>query len=194
MQISAKQIDDFKVERKDITPPLPVVLRLVPLLFYCSIGVAIVLSAIYFLQYRLAIAKRDGHRTSATQLAAKIQETRTERGALEAQIKKASDIEAWVGSSQPIQPLLVEIARSMGPRSAIVDLRVERDPEAPSQLKLAMRIGTDSTKQLDTTLEKISDLDYRTFSPQQNLGRGELDYRATLVRQNLRTPEATPSP
>lgn len=190
MQITAKQIDDFKTERKDIMPPLPVILRLVPILFYLSIGVTILLSSLYLLQYRLAEKKRDDHRAMTRQIDARASETAAQRTALEAEIKKATDIERWVASSQPVQPLLVEIARSMGPKSSIVDLRLERDASNPAQLRLAMRIGTDSTKQLDTTLERIAALDYRTFSPQQNLGRGELDYRATLIRQARQTPEA----
>ncbi len=192
MQIASKQIDDFKTERKDITPPLPVILRLVPLLLYCSIIIAVVLGAIFFLQLQLAIKKREGHRIETENIAIETQKTQNERAALEAEIKKATDIEAWVAGSRPIQPLLVEIARSMGARSSLIDLRIERDPDAPAQLKLAMKIGTDTTKQLDTTLDRITSQDYRTFSPQQNLGRGELDYRATLVSRQQRTPDVVP--
>ena len=39
------------------------------------------------------------------------QEARNQRAALEAQIKKATDIQDWVQGSRPIQPLLVEITR-----------------------------------------------------------------------------------
>lgn len=193
MQISERQIDDFKSDRKDIAPPLPDILRLVPLLFYCSIAVAIILSSIYAIQFQMAVQKRDAHKSQTTTLATQTQEARTQRTALEAQIKKATDIQNWVASSRPIQPLLVEITRSMGPRSAIVDLRLDRDQDNPAQIKMGLRMGTDSTKQLDLTVEKISELNYRAFSPTQTLGRGELDYKATLVRQDpLRQNEEVP--
>jgi len=193
MQISGHQIDDFKSERKGITPPLPVILRLVPILLYCSIGVAILMSSIYFIQFRLAIQKRDGHKAQTRSLAAQTQDARNQRTALEAQIKKATDLESWVASARSLQPLIVDIARSMGPRSTIVDLRLDRDADSPAQLKLGIRLGTDSTKQIDTTLEKIAAQKYRAFSPQQTLGRGELDYRATLVWQDpSRTSNAAP--
>lgn len=184
MQIAERQIDDFKSDRKDITPPLPVVLRLVPLLFYCSIAVAIILSSIFFIQFRLAVQKRDAHKAQTASIAAQTQDARNQRTALEAQIKKASDIQNWVASSRPIQPLLVEIIRSMGPRASIVDLRVDREIENPAQIKLGLKLATDSTKQLDLTMEKIYTLNYRAFSPTQTLGRGELDYKATLVHQD----------
>lgn len=184
MQFTEQQIDDFKSDRKDITPPLPVVLRLVPLLFYCSIAIAVILSSIFFIQFRLAIQKRDAHTAQTASLGAQTQDARNQRSALEAQIKKATDIQNWVSSSRPVQPLIVEITRSMGPRSSIVDLRLDRASDNPEQIKMALQMGTDSTKQLDYTMEKISRLNYRAFSPTQTLGRGELDYRATLVYQD----------
>ena len=184
MQITARQIDDFKSDRKDIAPPLPVVLRLVPLLFYCSIAVAIRLSSIFAIQFQLAVQKRDNHKTMTASLGAQTQDARNQRAALEAQIKKATDIQNWVSSSRPLQPLILAITRSMGPRSSIVDLRLDREADNPSQIRLSLSMGTDSTKQLDLTVEKIAALNYRAFSPTQTLGRGELDYKATLVHQD----------
>jgi len=183
MQISDRQIDDFKTDRKDITPPLPVVLRLVPILFYCSIAVAIILSSIFFIQFRLAIKKRDDHRAQAAALAAQTQQSKNERAALEAQIKKATDIQSWVSGSRPIQPLLVEITRSMDPKSSILDLRLDRGIDDPTQIQMGLKIGADSNKQLDLTLSRISSMNFRAFSPSQTLGRGILDFKATLVRK-----------
>ena len=193
MQITERRIDDFKSDRKDIAPPLPVVLRLVPLLFYCSIAVAVILSSIFAIQFQLAVQKRDTHKAQSASLVIQSQDARTQRTALEAQIKKATDIQSWVASSRPLQPLLVEITRSMGPRSSILDLRLDRDLDNPAQIKMGLRMGTDSTKQLDLTVEKIAALNYRAFSPTQTLGRGELDYKATLVSQDpLRQSEEVP--
>lgn len=184
MQITGRQIDDFKSDRKDIAPPLPVVLRLVPLLFYCSIAVAVILSSIFAIQFQFAVQKRDTHKTMTASLGAQTQDTRSQRAALEAQIKKATDIQNWVASSRSLQPLILAVTRSMGPRSSIVDLRLDRNPDNPSQIKMTLSMGTDSTKQLDLTVEKIAALNYRAFSPTQTLGRGQLDYKATLVHQD----------
>jgi len=183
MQINDRQIDDFKTDRKDITPPLPMVLRLVPILFYCSIAVAVILSSIFFIQFRLGIKKRDSHKAQAAVLNTQTQEARNQRAALESQIKKATDIQDWVQGSRPIQPLLVEITRSMAPKSSILDLRLDRSPDDPSQIRMGLKVGTDSTKQIDLTMERIATLGYRAFSPTRELGRGELDYKATLVRK-----------
>ena len=186
MQLTERHIDDFKAERKDVTPPLPMPLRLVPILFFCSIAGSVIFSTIFFLQFRLGIKKRDDHKAQAVSLAAQSQEARGQRAALEAQIKKATDVKKWVENSLPLQPLLVEIVRSMSPKASILDLRLDRAADDPAQIRLAIKIGTDSTKQLDLTMEKIASLDYRAFSPTRELGRGELDYRATLVRNNTK--------
>jgi hypothetical protein len=185
MLINEPRIDDFKTDRKDIAPPLPTILRLVPLLFYCSIGLTIALSLVFFSQLRAASAKRDSSTAQEASLKVQTQETINQRTALEAQIKKANAVESWITSARPLQPLVVDIARSMGPKSSILDLRLDRIPELPSQLRLSLKLATDTTKQLDTTMEAIAKHKYRSFSPVQSLGRGELDYRATLVRQEL---------
>ena len=184
MQITERQIDDFKSDRKDIMPPLPMVLRLVPLMFYCSIAVAVILSSIFAIQFQLAVQKRDSYKSSTASLVTQTQDVKSQRTSLEAQIKKATDIQNWVASSRPLQPLLVEIIRSMGPRSSIVDLRLDRETENPSQIKMSLSMNADSTKQLDLTIEKIAILNYRAFSPTQTLGRGILDYKATLMYQD----------
>ena len=44
----------------------------------------------------------------------------------------------------------------MAANSSIVELNLERDPETPSQLKLGLRLNTDSDKQLDQTLADIA--------------------------------------
>lgn len=197
MQIAGRKIDDFKFDRKDITPPLPILFRLVPLLFYCSIAVTIILSSIYFLQFRLAVQKRDGLTAELATIAGQTQDTRNQRTALETQIRIATDIEAWVAGSRPLQPLIVEITRSMKPRSTIIDLKLERDADSPAQLKMAIKFGTESAKQLDDTLEKIAGQKYRAFSPQQTLGKNELDYSSTLVWQDptaRKSQTATPGP
>jgi len=183
MQISGRFIDDFKTDRKGITPPLPTILRLVPILFYCAIAITLLLSSVFLLQYRIATQKRDGHRAQSGSLETQTTNAQSERTALETQIKKAIDLQNWVSGSRPLQPLIVEISRSMGPKANIIDLAVVRDEKAPAQVALSLKIGTDSVRQLDTTLEKIALQQYRAFSPTQTLGRGELDYRATLVRQ-----------
>lgn len=187
MQIVADQIDDLKTDRKDIMPALPMVFRLVPLLFYGAIAFAVIISAVALWNARVATQKRDTIRQKIAGLNTEITTTKAGRAALESKIREATDLENWVLASMPLQPLVVEIIRSMAPNSSIVELSLERDANTPSQLKLGLRLNTNSDKQLDQTLASIKNMDYREFSPTQTRVRGALDYKTSLLWQNPHT-------
>ncbi|GAB4175653.1 MAG: hypothetical protein Fur0032_15490 [Terrimicrobiaceae bacterium] len=183
MQITRRTIDDFKTERKEILPPLQTVFRLVPILFYCAIIMTVLLASIYLVQLSLARERLAQHTQELAETNAKIQATQAERASLEGRILRATDIRKWVEGSQPLQPLVVAIARSIQDGSSLVDLRIERDEATPSQLKMMLKIGTTSIAQLERTLDAINSQGFRVFSPQQSVSGGEIDYRSTLVRQ-----------
>lgn len=184
MQISADQIDDLKTDRKDIMPPLPMVFRLVPILFYSAIAFSLVVGSLAFWNGRVAAQCRDEIRQQVAGINNEIAQTKANRSALEAKIREATDLEAWVLASMPLQPLVVAIIRSMGPNSSIVELSLERDAETPSQLRLGLRLNSDSDRQLEDTLKVVREMHYREFSPTQTRVRGDLDYRASLLWQN----------
>jgi cell division protein FtsB len=193
MQIVADQIDDLKTDRKDIMPALPMVFRVVPILFYGALAFLIVTGSLAFWNMRVATQKRDAIKQRITSLQTEIATTKADRAALEVKIREATDLEAWVLASMPLQPLIVAIVRSMDPQSSIVDLKLERDTETPSQLRLGLRLNTNSDQQLEDTLEVIRRMNYREFSPTQTRVRGDLDYRASLLWQNPHRKMPSPS-
>ena len=192
MQIIADQIDDLKTDRKDVMPPLPMVFRLVPILFYGAIAFSLVVGSVAFWNVRVATQQRDAIRQKIESLNSEIAQTKAARAALEAKIREAADLENWVLASMPLQPLVVAIVRSMAANSSIVELNLERDAETPSQLRLGLRLNTDSDKQLEDTLEVIRDMHYREFSPTQTRVRGDLDYKASMLWQNPYTKGQLP--
>lgn len=183
MQIFAKSIDDFKTERKDVSPPLPAYLRLVPLFFYLSVVASILLNALFLANFSQAVQARDRAKSEDKQLQADIGEVKGKRQALEAETKKASDLAAWVDSSRALQPLVVEIARSMEKDAALLELSLQRDMQNPTQIQLGLRLQSSNPRQLDLALQTIANSRFRTFSPQQNTTKGEVDYKATLMWQ-----------
>ena len=193
MLIVADQIDDLKTDRKDIMPALPMVFRVVPILFYGALVFLIVIGSLAFWNMRVATQKRDAIKQRITSLQTEIATTKANRAALEIKIREATDLEAWVLASMPLQPLIVAIVRSMDPQSSIVDLKLERDTETPSQLRLGLRLNTNSDQQLEDTLEVIRRMNYREFSPTQTRVRGDLDYRASLLWQNPHRKMPSPS-
>jgi hypothetical protein len=184
MQIQGRQIDDFKTDRKDIMPPLPAVMRLVPILFYLSLVFVLLIGLLAFWNTRVATRRHDEALQAVAETKRQIEALQLDRTALDARVLEAAELEDWVTTALPMQPLLVGIIRSMSPRTSIVDLTLDRDPENPSQLKLGLRLNTESDKQLEKTLEAIRSLNYREFSPTQTMVRGDLDYRANLVWVN----------
>jgi len=192
MQISGSQIDDLKTERKDIVPPLSMALRIVPILFYSAIAFTLIVGSVAFWNAQVATQRRDAIKERIAFSNNEIAATKANRAALEAKIREATDLEAWVLASMPLQPLIVGIIRSMSANSSIVELSLERDAETPSQLKLGLRMNTDSDKQLEDTLAKIEEMHYREFSPTQTRVRGDLDYRASLLWQNPYSKNQTP--
>ena len=192
MQIIADQIDDLKTDRKDVMPPLPMVFRLVPILFYGAIAFSLVVGSVAFWNVRVATQQRDAIRQKIESLNSEIAQTKAARATLENKIREAADLENWVLASMPLQPLVVAIVRSMAANSSIVELNLERDAETPSQLRLGLRLNTDSDKQLEDTLEVIRDMHYREFSPTQTRVRGDLDYKASMLWQNPYTKGQLP--
>jgi hypothetical protein len=193
MLIDARKIDDFKTERKDLLPPLPMIFRLVPLLFYLSIVFFAVVGSVGVWHSRVAQDKRLSLVNETAALQNEIEQTKAARGALDEKTLEAMDLENWVLGSMPMQPLVVEIVRSIGENSSIANLSLERDTETPSQLKLALTLRTDSDAQLDTTLKAIRGLNYIDLSPTQSMVQGNLEYRATLLR-NDRKDGKSPTP
>jgi hypothetical protein len=195
MLIDARKIDDFKTERKDLMPALPLVYRLVPILFYLSVLFIGIVGSAALWHSRVATQRYQSVLGETAALQKKIEETKVLRLELEKSIREATDLENWVLASMPLQPLVVEIIRSVAQSetSTIVDLGLERDPETPSQLRLTLTLNTDSDKQIETTLKTIQEkLNYREFSPTQSMVRGNLEYRASLLWRKPEGPTLSP--
>lgn len=181
MQIPLRLLDDFKTERKDITPPLAPVLRLVPLLFYVLLGAAILLGSLYFLQLRMAADRLAALTRSVEGINAEIAEVRKQREAIEGRILRAQDIETWVASARPLQPLTVAIARGVEEGASIEELRFERGDQRGPQVTMDLRLGARNMAALDKTIRVIEGEKYRLFSPQQSVTADQISYRTTLA-------------
>lgn len=192
MLIAETKIDDFKTDRKGIAPPLPMVMRLVPLLFYLSLLFLLLVGSLATMRAKFSTDHRNAINERIATLKAEIDSTKAAKTALENQIKEAAELESWVLASIPIQPLIVAVIRSMAVDSEIVEFSMERDPESPSQLRIGLKLNSSSDKQIEQTLEVIRGLNYREFNPTQTRVQGNLDYRASLLWQDPGASRQTP--
>ena len=73
----------------------------------------------------------------------------------------------------------------MDVKSSITELSLFRDLGNPNQVRIGLKFDNGGAKQLDTSLEAINAMGYRSYSAQQTAGKGgTLDYQATLIWQN----------
>ena len=194
MQIEQTVLDDFKTERADITPPLPQVARIVPLLFYISLIGSISLSALFFLKINDAKQKRDVSLAAETKRKKQLTSTRQERTALEARAKRASDIMVWTESVRPLQPIIVGVTRTLNSEATISELSLNRRADQQNQMTFGIKLNGASVTELDQLLAQFFDRGYRAYSPEQKLASGQIDYQATLLWQAPATSVESESP
>lgn len=191
MLIEGQQIDDFKTPRKELLPPLPLVYRLIPILFYLSLIFLIVVGSLAMWHARVASVRYQDIVGQTAALDNEIKEIKAARAELEKNYRVSTHLYSWVESSMPLQPLVVAIINSMEPNSRIVELSLERDAVNPAQLKLSLIINTESDTQILRTLKVINSKNYLEFSPTQAKVKGNIEYRAILVRgKKISTDEA----
>jgi len=175
-------VHDVKTESPDLLPPLPMVLRLIPILFYLSAFGAVLLLVLTFIQIRVGAVELENARQQEREATEDLGRIATERSQLEGRLKRASEIAAWVEGSIPLQPLVASIARSMDERSAINELVLARDRDQPIQIQLSLKMQTPVAEQLETTLAAIRDASFRAFQAEQSQTGTRIEYEVTLVR------------
>lgn len=184
MLIDPQVIDDLKTERPDVMPPLPMVARLVPILFYVSLIGSILLCGLFAFRLQEVSAARENYKAQEKQSKEQLQALRQSRQNLEARAKRASDLQVWTETARPLQPIIVELARALDPDSSLAELRLTRAADNPRQLRFALKLNTNTVQLLDRILQQLQARGYRSYTPEQRLARGEIDYQATLVWQN----------
>jgi hypothetical protein len=187
----AKILDDLKTERPDITPPLPAIFRMIPLLFFLSFIGCILLVGLFAFRLKEVTSSRDQYLAAEKASRNDLQQTRSQVQALEGRAKRASDLQNWTESARPIQPVLVDLGRSIGEDTALTELRLTRNQDNPNQLRIGVRMNTTSMDDLDRLLVSLQKFGYRPYSPEQKFTRGEIDYQAMLIWQN---PNLEPVP
>lgn len=184
MFISPQPLHDLKTERVDVLPPLPMALRLIPILFYLGTIGTIGLVTLTVLQIGKTAAELDTTRLRAADIKKQMAEIQADRTALEGRTKQGVDLQQWVEGSVGVQALAVSINRSISEKSAITELALSRDEKSASQIQLSLKLQAADTSQLDTAVETIRHSGFRHFSAKQSQEGNRINYEATLIRQS----------
>lgn len=176
---------DFKTPRTDTSKRLPDTFKAVPIAFYLAVVGGACFMTLDWTAYKkaeqaksLAEEVKAGHQAVIKQLQA-------EKAALDAETAKAESFAKWVEGARNVQPTIVAIARAMPPEVRLTDLIIERSDQVPSNLSLSVRINGGSAREIGLIDTSVSRLNYRSYSPQQSKEGDIIEYRSTLVRQDL---------
>ncbi|MCB1085556.1 MAG: hypothetical protein KDM63_00800 [Verrucomicrobiae bacterium] len=176
-------VQDIKTDRPNISGGLPSIYRLVPIGFYAGTVLAILLNLYYFSSLR-------SHQRSEKIWQNETAEANAQRdGILQKQVHVTEEAQAaeriadWVEGSRPVQPIAATVARSMQANATIAELSMDRNPQMPAHLFMALKINNPSSgsEQLETTLDSLAAIDYQTYSAQQVQASNALDFQATLI-------------
>lgn len=186
----SKVCHDLKTERSDVGQPLPGILRILPVLFFLTILFALLGNTFFYLQ--LNSAKAEKERWLKKEKAEKTQSDSllAEKDTIAEEAKRADSVVRWMEGAKGMQELVLGITRSMEGDVTIAELALTRDKASPGHINTTLRLngggGAGGNRQLDSTLTQLNSdpYFYKSYSAQVSNGKeGQLDYEATLIRQ-----------
>ncbi len=189
MYIAPQITHDIKTERADVLPPLPNVLRIIPIIFYAIAALSLGLLGLTVYQIRGATVGLESAQKRAQETQRQIEETRAARATLENRAKLAANVLQWVEGATALQPLAVALGRSMGTKAALTELTLSRDEKAPRQIQLALKMQSADALQIESTIEAVRQSSFRPFSAKQSQEGNRVSYEVSLIHQAAPVPK-----
>lgn len=174
-------IHDIKTERQNISAGLPAAYKLVPIAFYFVSIAAVVLSLYFYLSLKAYEASKIEMDQRLSTAQAEEMSLVGKQQAIVKESKEADGIAKWLEASRPLQPVAVNVGRTMQRESTIAELSLIRNPEIPAHTFMQLKVDGGGSQQIETTLNSIYGLNYQTYSAQQVKGRDSTDFQATLI-------------
>jgi hypothetical protein len=98
---------------------------------------------------------------------------------------KAEKLAQWVEGTRSLQPISVAISRAMLPEISIAELSLERSQDLPQQVGVTVLINNGTLEDVARIQNAVGMLNYRPFNSQQVKAGEALEYKSTLVWQQL---------
>jgi hypothetical protein len=178
---------DLKPERSDLTPPLPALMMLVPVLFYLSGVAAIGLGALFTIHTRKAQAEEQRELEAEQQERRQIATLQTEQKVIDETSAKATEVVTWMDSTQPMMDVVAAIVSSVSAGHNLSSLRISRASDNPRHMEMRVEINSGGNKQQQEIVQSLIKAGFQTFrdellSPDKNDRNGAVTYTATLVK------------
>jgi hypothetical protein len=177
---------DLKPERPDLSPPLPGILMVLPVLCYLSTVGAIGLGALFTFKTKAAQESEQRELDSEQDVRRQIMALKQEQKIIDETHAKAREVEVWMHSTQPLMDVVEAVINSVKPGITLSSLRLSRTAEKPEHVEMRVEINAGGTVQKEETVQALVKHGYQTFrddliSPNKN-DRQIVTYTATLVK------------
>lgn len=177
-------IHDLKTERQNVSAGLPQAFKLIPFAFYILATVSVLLSLYFYLSIKSYESTEADMSNRLAEAQSAEATTLSKQHAIVEESKRADGIAKWLEACLPLQPVAVNVGRSMRKDSTIAELSLIRNPEIPAHTLMQLKIDGGGSQQIETTLNAVYGLNYQTYSAQQVKGRNRTDFQATLIYNN----------
>ena len=177
-------IHDLKTERQNVSSGLPQAFKLVPVAFYILATVSVLLSLYFYLSVKSYEATEEEMNNRLSEATSQEATTLSKQQAIVDEAKRADGIAKWLEACLPLQPVAVNVGRSMRKDSTIAELSLVRNPEIPAHTLMQLKVDGGGSQQIETTLNAVYGLNYLTYSAQQVKGHNRTDFQATLIYNN----------
>ena len=190
-------IHDLKNERLDLTPPLPGIMAVLPILCYASILGSVALGSLSVMATKKAIKAEETALAREQEEQAQIALIKTEFTGITEEQSKAKEVESWVKSTNPLMSIMTGIINSIKPGNTLTELKLERTPENPEHIKLGLIINNGGSTQVDETTNALLKLGYQSFGDDTKSANGsspnaDVTFSALLVNISSDAPNKAP--
>jgi hypothetical protein len=178
---------DLKPDRPDLSPPLPAIMMVLPVLFYLAAVGSVGLGALFTVETKQAQADEQREIDSEQDVRRQITDTHAEQKVIDETHGRAREVESWIDSTQPMMDIVTAVVNSIKPSNTLSSLRLSRSLEKPDHVEMRVEINSGGTVQKEETVQALVKAGYQTFrddliTRDKNDRLGDVTYTATLVK------------
>ncbi|MDB6072354.1 MAG: hypothetical protein JWL81_3525, partial [Verrucomicrobiales bacterium] len=170
----------------DLTPPLPAVMALLPVLFYVAVIGSLALGAMSMIATKKAIAAEESALAREQDENSQLAAIQTELAGITDEQNRAKEVEGWVASTTPLMTMITSVINSVKTGNTLTSLRLSRTPENPEHVEMMLLINNGGSAQVEETRNALSKEGYQAFkeeskSAERSTRLGDVTYSAVFV-------------